>query len=126
MSNSDAVIHVVISLLLGIAWFTDSDLHLAPENNTILQKWAVLLHAGELVGRHFGLLGLPPLHMKRPKSVQCVYITMSCLRKTHLKDEAHKIIQIHKFNKSFTIRFPGKITEKTGFSQILIWTSSGM
>jgi hypothetical protein len=94
MSNSDAVIQMklVISLLLGIAWFTDSDLHLAPENNIIFQKWAVLLHAGELVRRQFGLLGLPPLHTKRPKSVQYVYITMSCLRRTHLKDETHKMI----------------------------------
>jgi len=95
MSNSDAVtqMNLVISLLLGIAWFTDSDLHLAPENNTIFQKWAVLLYAGELLRRHFGLLQLPPLHTKRTKSVQYVYITMSCLKRTHLKDEAHKMIQ---------------------------------
>jgi hypothetical protein len=127
MSNSDAVIQMklIVSLLLGIAW-TDSDLHLASENNTIFQKWAVLLHAWGLVRRHFGLLGLPPLHTRRTSSVQHVYITMSCLRRSHLKDEAHTVIRRHKFNKSFTVRFPGRITEKAGFSPILIWTSFGV
>ena len=128
MSNSDTVIQMklIISLLLGIAWFTDSDLHLASENKTIFHKWAVLLHAGVLVRRHFGLLGLPPLHTKRPKSVQYVYITMSCLRRSHLKDEANKVLRWHKFNKSFTIRLPGRITEKASFNPTLKWTSFGM
>jgi hypothetical protein len=128
MSNSEAVIQtkLKISLLLGTAWFTNSDLHLAPENDTIIQIWAVLLHARELSGKHSGLPGLPPPHTKRPKSVQYVHITMPCLRRTHLKEAAHKMIPRYKFNKTFTIRYPDRINEKAGFSPTLIRTSSGM
>lgn len=97
------------------------NLHLASENKTIFQKWAVLLHSWGLARRHFGLLELPALHMKRPKPVQYVHNTMSCLRRSHLKEEAHTVIRRHKFNRSFTIRFPGRITEKAGFSPTLIW-----
>jgi hypothetical protein len=123
MSNSDAVIQMklVISLLLGIAWFTDWPSSSTWKQHNISEMGCISTCRGI---RHFGLLELPLPHMKRTKSVQYVYITMSCLR-THLKD-AHKMIRRHKFNKSFTITLPGRITEKAGFSRTLIWTSHAM
>jgi hypothetical protein len=76
MSNSEAVIQVKlkISLLLGIAWFTDSDLYLAPENNTIFQKWAVLLHTGGLSQKTFWPSGAPSTTYEEAK--MC---TLPCL-----------------------------------------------
>jgi len=79
MSNSDAVIQMklIISLLLGIAWFTDSDLHLASENKTIFHKWAVLLHAGGLVRRHLAFWG--SLHCIRRGQNLYSMCTLPCL-----------------------------------------------